>query len=159
MNKTRIKFTLSLISAVITILINGDEDIDRGVSAWVFPVMLVCGGLVIIADWHIRPQEYSTAASSKCEFFCFNSGRGGLVAVVVVMVVAMVVAVSRPTIGGVHFGATLLTLASYPNTLTDATSAVFLFLVPDTCYVEQAVCLLSGTRKGPVWPRGGYPLS
>lgn len=74
-NKTRIKFTLSLISAVITILINGDEDIDRGVSAWVFPLMLVCGGLVIIADWHIRPQEYAVTPSSKCES-CVDSRRG-----------------------------------------------------------------------------------
>lgn len=66
-NKTRIKFTLSLMSAVVTILINGDEDIDRGVSAWVFPLMLVCGGLVTLVDWRVRPQEYAAGASSKSE--------------------------------------------------------------------------------------------
>ncbi|CBJ29849.1 conserved unknown protein [Ectocarpus siliculosus] len=49
-NKSPLKFSLSLVSACVTLLINGDEDINPNVSAWVFPLMLVCGGLVMLAD-------------------------------------------------------------------------------------------------------------
>lgn len=66
-NKSPLKFALSLASACVTLLINGDEDINPNVSAWVFPVMLVCGGLVMLADWKIRPQNYPAAASTKSE--------------------------------------------------------------------------------------------
>ncbi|CAN0291384.1 unnamed protein product, partial [Hapterophycus canaliculatus] len=64
-NKSPLKFALSLVSACVTLLINGDEDINPNVSAWVFPVMLVCGGLVMLADSKIRPENYAAAASTK----------------------------------------------------------------------------------------------
>ena len=67
MNKSPLKFLLSLVSACVTLLINGDEDINPNVSAWVFPLMLVCGGLVMLADSKIRPEKYAVAASSKSE--------------------------------------------------------------------------------------------
>ncbi|CAN0139397.1 unnamed protein product, partial [Ectocarpus sp. 8 AP-2014] len=58
-NKSPLKFSLSLVSACVTLLINGDEDINPNVSAWVFPLMLVCGGLVMLADSKARPQNYT----------------------------------------------------------------------------------------------------
>lgn len=67
MNKSPLKFLLSLVSACVTLLINGDEDINPNVSAWAFPLMLVCGGLVMLADSKIRPEKYAVAASSKSE--------------------------------------------------------------------------------------------
>lgn len=66
-NKSRLKFALSLFSACVTILINGDEDISRSVSAWVFPLMLVAGGMVTYLDSKTRPQEYAAAVTSQCE--------------------------------------------------------------------------------------------
>ncbi|CAN0110036.1 unnamed protein product, partial [Discosporangium mesarthrocarpum] len=58
-NKSKLKFTLSLISCSVTLLINGDEDIDSRVSAWVFPLMLVLGGLVTLVDSKRKPEEYA----------------------------------------------------------------------------------------------------
>eukprot|EP00903_Cladosiphon_okamuranus_P009292 g8866.t1 len=64
-NKSPLKFLLSLVSACVTLLMNGDEDINPNVSAWVFPLMLVCGGLVMLADSKIRPENYAVTASTK----------------------------------------------------------------------------------------------
>ncbi|CAM9717680.1 unnamed protein product [Chrysoparadoxa australica] len=55
---TRLKYVLALISACVTLLINGDEDIDKAASAWVFPLMLVLGGLTTLADEKRRPGVY-----------------------------------------------------------------------------------------------------
>lgn len=66
-NKSPLKFSLSLVSACVTLLMNGDEDINPNVSAWVFPLMLVCGGLVMLADSKARPQNYTVTASTKSE--------------------------------------------------------------------------------------------
>eukprot|EP00904_Undaria_pinnatifida_P001126 jgi/Undpi1/11013/HiC_scaffold_30.g13313.m1 len=66
-NNSPLKYSLSLFSACVTLLINGDEDINPNVSAWVFPVMLVFGGLVMLADSYRRPQTYSASVSNKSE--------------------------------------------------------------------------------------------
>ena len=66
-NNSPLKYSLSLLSACVTLLINGDEDINPNVSAWVFPVMLVLGGLVMLADSYRTPLTYSSAFSSKSE--------------------------------------------------------------------------------------------
>lgn len=75
-NNTHLKFSLSLISACITLLINGDEDISPKVSAWVFPVMLVCGGLVTLVDWKRRPDVYAGAAQNKSKLSLAESPVG-----------------------------------------------------------------------------------
>ncbi|CAM9128658.1 unnamed protein product [Ascophyllum nodosum] len=64
-NNTKLKFTLSLVSACVTLLINGDENISPKVSAWVFPLMLICGGMVTLVDWKYRPNIYETAAATR----------------------------------------------------------------------------------------------
>ncbi|CAM9128503.1 unnamed protein product, partial [Ascophyllum nodosum] len=64
-NNSKLKFTLSLVSACVTLLINGDENISSNVSAWVFPLMLICGGMVTLVDWKYRPNIYETALEGR----------------------------------------------------------------------------------------------
>ncbi|CAN0450416.1 unnamed protein product, partial [Laminaria digitata] len=66
-NNSPLKYSLSLLSACVTLLINGDEDINPNVSAWVFPVMLVLGGLVMLADSYRRPTMYSAKEELELE--------------------------------------------------------------------------------------------
>lgn len=67
-NNTRLKFTLSLISACATILMNGDENIDRNVTAWVFPLMLLVGGMVVLVHEKFKPEQYARVNFDKSKW-------------------------------------------------------------------------------------------
>eukprot|EP00639_Heterosigma_akashiwo_P036130 CAMPEP_0194719050 /NCGR_PEP_ID=MMETSP0296-20130528/10538_1 /TAXON_ID=39354 /ORGANISM="Heterosigma akashiwo, Strain CCMP2393" /LENGTH=223 /DNA_ID=CAMNT_0039620611 /DNA_START=114 /DNA_END=781 /DNA_ORIENTATION=- len=44
-----LKIALALTSALVTVLLNGDNNIDPAASAWLFPLLLVLGGLAVLA--------------------------------------------------------------------------------------------------------------
>ena len=60
----KLGIVLCLISALVSVLINGDERITPTVSQYVYPSMLVLGGLVAYVDSR-RKEPYGTYKSAS----------------------------------------------------------------------------------------------
>lgn len=77
MKLDKLGIALSMISCAVAVMINGDEHIPRNSSQFVYPLLLVCGGMCTMVDFLRGPDkamgEYTRSASgvrvkSVCTF-------------------------------------------------------------------------------------------
>jgi len=62
---TKLKISLALTSSLVTLLINGDKNINPTNSTWLFPLMLVVGGLAVLAHSHFWPKKDQSSTTGK----------------------------------------------------------------------------------------------
>ena len=49
-NDRKLKIFLTTVGAFVTLLVNGDKRVDKRNVAWIFPLLLICGGLVTLIE-------------------------------------------------------------------------------------------------------------